>query len=106
MYDAAVGMSLHRGSTWPATLGLIVLLGELAAGAVYFQSGGTTVETGVIVRFGVPDDSVLVTVRMSDGRLLRLVTAPALLRTCAVGRPIKVMRQGRVLRPAPFACQS
>ena len=106
VYDATMDVSFLRGSTWPATLGLIVLLGALAAGAVYFQSGGTTVETGVIVRFGVPSDNTLVFVRMSDGRLLQVVTTPAKLRTCAVGRPIQLVRQGRVLRPAPFACHS
>jgi len=99
------GGSFLRGSASTATFSLIVAFGLLAAGTVYSRRGPTTIETGIVTRFGMPDAHAFVLVRMPDGREQAITTTAGSLRACAIGRPIRLMRQGRVLSLAPFACQ-
>lgn len=105
LYDVTVAiLSLNRGTAWTATLLLIVLFGLVAAAELYSRSGQTTFETGIVTRFDKAGSRPFVHVRLSNGHTQVLHAESGSLRACAIGRPIRLMRQGQVLVLAPVAC--
>jgi hypothetical protein len=86
----------------------MVMFGLIAIGTSYVKSGNATVETGVVTRIKYlpKGGGAAAFIRMSNGGTLELLASVRTLQGCAPGKPIQLVRQGNVRKPAPLACQS